>query len=131
MAVEGSEVIAITPEQFEAGVAMAAQQVAQVHRRRLVLYGFLAGMLSTAIIALPTEYVVGRSNCDSITSLADAQEEGFTEGIKSRGLFLAQSKDRLGLSERQFQALLRRSDESQRKQLAAIQNVKRTDCTFR
>lgn len=124
------EAITLTHAEFTNAVASAAQMVAAVHRRRLVMWGFVAGLLATALIALPTVFVVAKQNCREITRLGAAQEENFTEGIASRGAFLRQSRDRFGLSDQQFRALLKRSDESQRKQLSAIRSVARTDCRY-
>lgn len=122
--------ITMTPEEFEEGVARAAQLVARVHRRRLVTWGFIAGLISTAIIALPAIFVVAHHNCTSISTLATANEEGFSEGIAARKSFLDNSKDRFGLTGEQFRELLRRSDASQQKQLGAIREVAHSDCKY-
>jgi hypothetical protein len=136
-------------EAFKDAVAQATRAATEavitvVEKRRpvwMLMVATAIGFLAACVIAIPTTIILdnqwhssevhnSETNCVLITEVAGALEKNFEEGIKSKDEFLKNSRDRLGLSQSQFQRLIESSEKSQRHQLDAVQGVARTDCAI-
>lgn len=133
----------LSQQEFERAVVLATekatQNVAARNRHRLVRDGFLVGLLVASMIAAPILWVTtgeiqaqskrdSLRNCTLITMVAEQarmhaahQEHGTIE-------FERRSRDRFGLTPREFNELVQRSTAYERQEVAALGRIARTNC---
>lgn len=116
----------------EAATKEATQEVAARNRRRLRVESLLIGIVVASAIAIPTTKIISASNakdnCELITTLATVGQEESEEATQSTKDFEAKSKDRLGLSQRDFSKLAQEGKERRERHLRAIKSVAEHSC---
>lgn len=116
----------MTPEQFMEAVRLAVTAL----NKRLMLMAFVAGLLSAAFIALPVVFFTAKANCNSVKTLAEADKLGFAEEKANNKSFVERSKDRLGLSESDFQKLILSGELRAQRKIDAATRVERRNCAL-
>lgn len=110
----------------------AAKIVARSNRRRTLLYGFLAGMAASAAIALPVAILLPKSaasrNCRFITEIAQIGTEHVKHERPEIEAFEAQSKDRFGLTQAQFDHLVAQSKAESAHRQKVTEQIARASC---
>jgi type VI protein secretion system component VasK len=121
-----------TSDEFRQAVIEAAviatREVTKVYRR--VLYAGLGALLATALLALVVTGVWNHHNCSNITALATVSEEESAEGSAATARFESRSKDRFGLSQRDFDKLIKEGQERRARHLATLRAIAHGNCTI-
>lgn len=121
-----------TSDEFRQAVIEAAviatREVAKINRR--VLYAGLAAFLAAAVLGLVVTGVWNHHNCTNVTALAKVAEEESAESTAATQGFEKQSKDRLGLTQKAFDKLVKEGQERRARHLATLQAIAHSNCSI-
>jgi uncharacterized protein HemX len=110
---------------IEAAV-IATREVTKVYRR--IVYAGLGALLVAAALGLVVTGVWNHHNCTNITALAKVAEEESSESSAATSGFEKKSRDRLGLSQSDFDKLVKEGQERRARHLATLQAIAHSNC---
>lgn len=121
--------------------AKATQNVAATNRKRLMVSGGLVGFIAACVVAIPVSIGLTNAaldskrdnaivNCRLITKLANVAAAESDEASQSAKAFEKKSSDRFGLSQKDFDKLIKEGQKRRELHLNTIREVAAQSCDY-